>query len=135
MAVRALLPEVRTIVTRLIYLADDPATFELRGEELDRAIADATALSGGGSGDPAKRPHRTTLGAGYDYDDMRLALPADRESYLRRKAGPSRVANRELTSFGMLLMTLVDRDNRRRAMTDFTSVLLVEAAAGTGKTL
>jgi hypothetical protein len=31
-------------------------------------------------------------------------------------------------------MTLVDQDNRVRAMTDFTSVLLVEAAAGTGKT-
>jgi CRISPR-associated exonuclease Cas4 len=31
-------------------------------------------------------------------------------------------------------MTLVDDDNRRRAMTDFTSILLVEAAAGTGKT-
>src|SRR5260370_21512094 len=31
-------------------------------------------------------------------------------------------------------MTLVDKDNRRRAMTDFTSLLLVEAAAGTGKT-
>jgi CRISPR-associated exonuclease Cas4 len=31
-------------------------------------------------------------------------------------------------------MTLVDQDNRRRAMTDFTSILLVEAAAGTGKT-
>ncbi len=31
-------------------------------------------------------------------------------------------------------MTLIDQDNRVRAMTDFTSVLLVEAAAGTGKT-
>jgi ATP-dependent exoDNAse (exonuclease V) beta subunit len=31
-------------------------------------------------------------------------------------------------------MTLVDNEHRRRAMTDFTSVLLVEAAAGTGKT-
>src|SRR3954454_10007890 len=31
-------------------------------------------------------------------------------------------------------MTLVDREHRRRAMTDFSSVLLVEAAAGTGKT-
>jgi len=31
-------------------------------------------------------------------------------------------------------MTLVDQENRRRAMTDFNSVLLVEAAAGTGKT-
>lgn len=31
-------------------------------------------------------------------------------------------------------MTLVDQEARRRAMTDFGSVLLVEAAAGTGKT-
>jgi CRISPR-associated exonuclease Cas4 len=31
-------------------------------------------------------------------------------------------------------MSLVDHDNRHRAMTDYTSVLLVEAAAGTGKT-
>jgi ATP-dependent exoDNAse (exonuclease V) beta subunit len=31
-------------------------------------------------------------------------------------------------------MTLIDHDHRQRAMTDFTSVLLVEAAAGTGKT-
>ncbi|HEV7417730.1 MAG TPA: UvrD-helicase domain-containing protein [Tianweitania sediminis] len=31
-------------------------------------------------------------------------------------------------------MTLVDQDARRRAMTDFSSILLVEAAAGTGKT-
>jgi ATP-dependent exoDNAse (exonuclease V) beta subunit len=31
-------------------------------------------------------------------------------------------------------MTLVDQDSRRRAMTDFSSILLVEAAAGTGKT-
>ncbi|MGR9249433.1 UvrD-helicase domain-containing protein [Rhizobium leguminosarum] len=31
-------------------------------------------------------------------------------------------------------MTLVDQDNRCRAMTDFASILLVEAAAGTGKT-
>lgn len=31
-------------------------------------------------------------------------------------------------------MTLVDQDNRWRAMTDFASILLVVAAAGTGKT-
>ncbi|MEO5325139.1 UvrD-helicase domain-containing protein [Mesorhizobium sp. CC13] len=31
-------------------------------------------------------------------------------------------------------MTLVDQDARFRAMTDFSSILLVEAAAGTGKT-
>ncbi|MER9278439.1 hypothetical protein [Mesorhizobium sp. M0522] len=32
-------------------------------------------------------------------------------------------------------MMLVDQDARCRAMTDFFSILLVEAAAGTGKTL
>ena len=53
MAVRALLPEVRTVVTRLVYLADDPATFELRSEELDRAISRRHAVSGGGSGHPS----------------------------------------------------------------------------------
>ena len=42
MAVRSSLPEVSTVVARLIYLADDPATFELKGDELDRAITDAT---------------------------------------------------------------------------------------------
>jgi hypothetical protein len=97
MAVRALLPEVRTVVTRLIYLADDPAKFELRGEELDRAIADATRYLAAAvdilrSGRIAPRREEDA-----DYDDMRLALPADRESYLRRKAEPFKVANRALT--------------------------------------
>jgi hypothetical protein len=97
MAVRALLPEVRTVVPRLIYLADDPATFELRGEELDRAIADATRYLAAAvdilrSGRIAPRREQDA-----DYDDMRLALPADRESYLRRKADPFKAANRALT--------------------------------------
>jgi len=42
MAIRTLLPNVRTIVTRLIYLDDDPATFELRGDELDMAVTEVT---------------------------------------------------------------------------------------------
>lgn len=97
MAVRALLPEVRTVVSRLIFLADDPATFELGGEELDRAIADATrylvaAVDILRSGRIAPRREEDA-----DYDDMRLALPADRESYLRRKADPFKAANRALT--------------------------------------
>jgi hypothetical protein len=96
MAARALLPEVRTIITRLIYLADEPAAFELAGEELDRATADArgylvAAVDIVKSGRLAPRSEADT-----DYDDMRLALPADRESYLRRKAKPFKVANRAL---------------------------------------
>ena len=132
MAIRTLLPEVRTIVARLIYLADEPAKFELRGDELDGAINEATAYLVAAveilrKGRIAPRWEQDAL-----YDDMRLALPADRESYLRRKARISGLPIRRSVSFGMPHMTLVDEDNRRRAMTDFESVLLVEAAAGNG---
>jgi RecB family exonuclease len=97
MAVRKLLPDVRTIVARLIYLADDPATFELRGDELDRAIIDATAYLVSAveilrSGRLAPRWEKDA-----HYDDMRLALPADRESYLRRKTVEFRAANQTLS--------------------------------------
>jgi len=96
-AVRALLPEVRTIVARLIYLADDPATFELRDEELDRAIGDAVAYVAAAAdilrgGRIAPRWETDT-----QYDDMRIALPADRESYLRRKTARFRTANQALS--------------------------------------
>lgn len=97
MAARALLPEVRTIVTRLVYLGDDPATFELTGDELDRATADATrhlvaAVEILNSGRLAPRSEWDR-----EYDDMRIALPADRETYLRRKAEPFKAANRALS--------------------------------------
>ena len=97
MAVRTLLPEVRTIVARLIYLANEPAKFELRGDDLDNAIAEATtylvaAVEILKSGRIAPRWEQDAL-----YDDMRLALPADRESYLRRKASDFRSANQKLS--------------------------------------
>jgi hypothetical protein len=96
MAVRALLPEVRTVVARLMYLADDPATFELKGEELDDAVTQAVtyltaAVAILRSGRIAPRLEKDNL-----YDDMRLALPADRESYQRRKASGFREANQQL---------------------------------------
>lgn len=95
-AVRALLPEVRAVVARLVYLADDPATFELRGDDLDDAINHAvdhiSAATGIlRSGRIAPRWEKDEF-----YDDMRLALPADRESYLRRKASEFRAANQPL---------------------------------------
>jgi hypothetical protein len=97
MVVRTLLPEVRIIVARLIYLADEPATFELRGDDLDRAIADVTtylvsAVEILQSGRTAPRWEKDEL-----FDDMRLALPADRESYLRRKDSDFRAANQKLS--------------------------------------
>jgi RecB family exonuclease len=97
MAVRTLLPEVRTIVARLIYLADDPAKFELRGDELDSAIGEATAYLVAAveilhSGRLAPRSEKDA-----HYDDMRLAQPADRDGYLRRKASDFRSANQKLS--------------------------------------
>lgn len=96
MTVRTLLPEVRTIVARLIYLADEPARFELKGDELDNAIADSTTFLVAAveilrSGRIAPRWEDDA-----HYDDMRLALPADRESYLRRKRVDFRAANQKL---------------------------------------
>ena len=96
MTVRTLLPEVRTIVARLIYLADEPARFELKGDELDRAIVEATTFLMAAveilrSGRIAPRSEQDA-----HYDDMRLALPADRESYLRRKGADFRAANQKL---------------------------------------
>lgn len=134
-AVRALVPEVRSVVARLIYLADEPTTFELKGDDLDDAFTHATdylsvAMVILRSGRIAPRWEKDAF-----YDDMRLALPADRESYLRRKASKFRTANQQLNKlWGRLNMTLVDQDSRCRAMTDFASILLVEAAAATGKT-
>ncbi len=95
-AVRTLLPEVRAVVARLIYLADDPATFELKGDELDDAITEASNYLSAAtiilrSGRIAPRWEKDAF-----YDDMRLALPADRESYLRRKASDFRAANQQL---------------------------------------
>ena len=97
MAIRTLLPEVKTIVARLIYLADEPAKFELRGDGLDSAINDAVAYLAAAveilrKGRIAPRWEQDGL-----YDDMRLALPSDRESYLRRKAGDFRAANQALS--------------------------------------
>jgi hypothetical protein len=95
-AARALLPEVRTVVARLVYLADDPATFELKGDELDQVISEASGYLSAAmtilrSGRIAPRWEQDA-----DYDDMRLAMPADRESYLRRKASEFRAANQPL---------------------------------------
>ncbi|WP_095490735.1 hypothetical protein [Mesorhizobium temperatum] len=95
-AVRALLPEVRTVVARLIYLADDPTTFELKGDELEGLVNEAAGYLSAAmailrSGRIAPRWEQDAL-----YDDMRLALPADRESYLRRKTSEFRAANQPL---------------------------------------
>ncbi len=96
MAARTLLPQVKVVLARLVFLNDDPAIFVLRDEELEQAIADATMYLGAAidilrSGRIAPRWEQDAT-----YDDMRLALPADREVYLRRKATSFRDANQKL---------------------------------------
>ncbi len=85
MAARQLLPEVRMIVSRLAYLAGESVPMRLQGETLEEAMADAAAFirtasrivrSGAAVPGPDARER---------FHDMRLALPADRDAYLRRK--------------------------------------------------
>jgi hypothetical protein len=85
MAARQLLPEVRNIVSRLAYLAGQSAPMRLQGEALDEVMTDAAAFiavasriarTGAAVPGPDAREH---------FHDMRLALPADRDAYLRRK--------------------------------------------------
>jgi hypothetical protein len=85
MAARVLLPEVRMIVSRLAYLAEDNAPMRLQGGPLDAAMAEAAqfiAIAWGIVRTGAAVPGPD---AGERYHDLRLALPADRDAYLRRK--------------------------------------------------
>lgn len=84
-AVRLRMPDVRQVVSRLVYLRGEPAAHPLSGEVLDDAIAQTeryvtsavTLVSDG------------VVPIGPDaedrFSDTRLALPAELEAYLRRK--------------------------------------------------
>jgi hypothetical protein len=85
MAARVLLPEVRIIVARLVYLAGDNAPMRLQGEPLDAAMTDAAHFIGIASSLVRAAAAVPGPDAGERYHDLRLALPADREAYLRRK--------------------------------------------------
>lgn len=98
-AVRQGLPDVRQIVSRLIYLRDGPAHHGLSGDLLDagiteaeRFIATAASLLAGGSAPP---------GPDVDdrFNDLRLALPADLDIYLRDKAAARASVTGELPVF------------------------------------
>jgi PD-(D/E)XK nuclease superfamily len=85
MATRQLLPEVRVIVSRLAYLAGASTPMRLQGEALDEALTEVAAFIGiaaqivrSGSAVPGPDARER-------FHDMRLALPAHRDAYLRRK--------------------------------------------------
>jgi hypothetical protein len=97
MAVRTLL-QVTTIRARLVYLGDEPSTFTLKDEELEAAIQEAVDYLVAGvsilrEGRIAPRWEKDAT-----YDDMRLALPADREVYLRHKTAAFSAASQGLQS-------------------------------------
>ena len=85
MAARQLLAEVRMIVSRLAYLADESAPMRLQGEALDAAMNDAAAFIAIASRIVRSGPAVPGPDTRARYHDMRLALPADRDAYLRRK--------------------------------------------------
>lgn len=84
-AARQLLPDLRQTVSRLVYLRDGPAGASLTSEPLDAAIAEAegfvriaTGLLRAGAAAPGPDALES-------YNDLRLALPAALDLYLRRK--------------------------------------------------
>lgn len=98
-AVRQGLPEVRQIVSRLVYLRDGPAHHGLSGDLLDAGIAEAErfiaaaeALVVGGAAPPGPDVEER-------FNDLRLALPAELDTYLRRKAAARAGVAGELPAF------------------------------------
>jgi RecB family exonuclease len=85
MAVRQLLPEVRNFVSRLAYLASERAPMRLQGQTLDEAMSDVAAFIGIASRIVRCGAAIPGPDARERFHDMRLALPADRDTYLRRK--------------------------------------------------
>ena len=85
LAVRALLPDVRDVSSRLTYLKDDPARSAiLSGEELNKALEQAILFAAAGAelqqvGAIAPGPPREF------FDPLAIALPADGEAYRRIK--------------------------------------------------
>lgn len=84
-AARQRLPDVRQVVSRLVYLRDGPAAHSLSGDHLQSALATVDRFVGIAAG----RLEAGSIPPGPDardrFNPMRLALPADLEAYLLRK--------------------------------------------------
>ena len=85
-AARQLLPELERVVSRLVYLKGEPAEYRLAGDRLDAAVQEvaryievASDLIRQGATCPGREE---ALGRHYE---AAIALPADLESYFRRK--------------------------------------------------
>lgn len=96
LAVRQLVPD-STVVARLVYLKDESSPISLRGGALDAAIGETVAfvetarrLVEAGSAFPGPD-------AKDEYNDMRLAHPADLDGYLQNKQAAFATASRDLS--------------------------------------
>jgi hypothetical protein len=96
MAARQLLPDLRHVISRLVYLDGISEPFSLRGETLDNAIAEisrylnlacAQLRSGGVYPGPDAQD---------EYNYLRIALPAEIDSYFRIKRPAFSVGHREI---------------------------------------
>jgi hypothetical protein len=95
-AARQLLPGLRTIISRIVYLDGISGPLKLRGDALDSAIGEiskylnlACAHLRGGDAYPGPD-------AQDKYNYLRLALPADIDDYFRVKRSVFDVGNRDL---------------------------------------
>ena len=85
LAVRSLLPELRSVSSQLTYLKHDPArTLSLTNEELEKAIEQAVGFTDAGA--RLQRSGEIAPGsAPAFFDSLSVALPADLDSYRRVK--------------------------------------------------
>ena len=97
MAVRQLLPDATSVISRLIFLDGTSAPYELKGSALDAAATDAAQFLNIG----CSLIRRGSACPGPDaqdrYNDLRLALPSDIDSYFQRKAAGFGALCRELS--------------------------------------
>jgi hypothetical protein len=98
-AVRQRLPNVRQVVSRLVYLRGSPEAHALSGDVLDAAISEAeryiaaaVALVVNGAAPPGPDAKER-------FGDVRLAMPAELEAYLFRKSRALSAAAGELPTF------------------------------------
>jgi hypothetical protein len=96
-AVRQLLPDVTTVISRLVFLDGTSEPYQLKGDALEIAATDATqfldvACALVRSGNTCPGPDARDR-----YNDLRLALPADIDSYFQRKGTTFRDMSRDLS--------------------------------------
>lgn len=85
MAAHRLLPDIRTVISRLVYLDGASQPFSLRGDPLEGAMKDISRFLNVAC--VQLREGRACMGpdARDKFNDLRLALPADIESYVIAK--------------------------------------------------